>query len=99
MSLVVNRWVLNRRLGRPLAKAVLYSLAHFADDEGYFATSIDCVERDAELDPRPTVWRTSTPQTAGGPDAAACCSLPDCALPGVPLIWSRLQRWHGFPRP
>jgi hypothetical protein len=45
----------------------------------------------------PPLGAPQTPRTAGDPDAAACCPLPDYALHGTLLIWSTLQAQHGLP--
>jgi hypothetical protein len=38
-----------------------------------------------------------TPRTGGDPDTVACCRRLCDARPGMHLISSMLQRWHGFP--
>jgi hypothetical protein len=49
MSLAVVYWVVNKRVGKALAKALLYFLAEIADDDGYFKCSFEGVEQATDL--------------------------------------------------
>jgi len=42
--------------------------------------------------PRPTDWRTSKPSNCGDPDTAACCPLPEFALPGTILSFGTFDK-------
>jgi DNA-binding MarR family transcriptional regulator len=49
MSTAVTHWVVDKRLGKALAKAVLYFLAHIADDDGCFTCTFESLERTTDL--------------------------------------------------
>jgi hypothetical protein len=49
MSLAVVYWVVDKRVGKAPAKALLCFLAEIADDDGYFRCSFESVERATDL--------------------------------------------------
>lgn len=49
MSPTVVYWVIDKRVGKAPAKAILHFLAEIADDDGYFKSSFESVERATDL--------------------------------------------------